>query len=85
MSLKGDETRMITNGITYCLIVDFIVLPMMIGSNFIEYTVFNEVDSVEVFMNFLGIKWGRHTDFGPQWFPDTGKVIMMAMLIFSVQ
>jgi hypothetical protein len=54
--LKTDETRMITNGITYCLLVDFLLLPVLIGTNFMEYTVFGKEDGVESFLNNFGIK-----------------------------
>lgn len=85
LSLKTDETRMICNGITYCLLVDMIVLPLLIGMNLSEYTTFGEQDAVEDFLNALGIMWGRNTDFGARWYTDTGAIIMMTMLIFSFQ
>lgn len=85
LNLKTDETRMICNGITYCLLVDMIVLPVMIGTNLSEYTTFGEKDIVEDVLNTLGIMWGRNTDFGARWYPDTGQIIMMTMIIFSIQ
>lgn len=85
MNLKTDETRMIVNAITVCLVVDMIVLPMVIGMNLQEYTTMGKEDTVEDVLKFLGIKWGRNTDFGANWYIDTGAIIMMTMLIFSFQ
>lgn len=85
LSLKTDETRMICNGITYCLLVDMIVLPIAIGMNLSEYTTFGKEDSVEDFLNALGIMWGRNTDFGARWYTDTGAILMNTMVIFSIQ
>ena len=62
-----------------------IVLPMVIGMNLIEYTRFDAAeDYVEDTLKFMGIVWGRHTDFDGSWYPDTGNVIMMTMIIFSI-
>lgn len=85
MNLKTDETRMIVNAITVCLVVDMIVLPMVIGMNLQEYTVMGEEDAVEDVLYFLGIMMGRNTDFGANWYLDTGNLIVMTMLIFSFQ
>lgn len=85
LNLKTDETRMIVNAITICLVVDMIVLPMTIGMNLQEYTVMGKDDIVEDVLWFLGIYWGRNTDFGANWYTDTGNIIMMTMLIFSFQ
>ena len=85
-NLKTDQTRTITIVITFCLLVDMIVLPMVIGMNLIEYTRFDDQeDVVEDTLKALGFLWGKHTDFGGSWYPDTGNMIMMTMIIFSIQ
>ena len=36
--LMTDETRTVAVAITFILLVDFVVLPLMIGMNLVEYT-----------------------------------------------
>lgn len=83
LSRKTDEVRMIASGITYCLLVDMILMPIVIGMNLSEYTEYDKEDLVEDTLNFLGIKWGRNTDFGAKWYTDTGEILMLTMFIFS--
>lgn len=85
MNLKADETRLNINTITFCLVTDFILLPLVIGMNLSEYTVFGQEDLFEDILKFLGIKYGHNTDFGKNWYPDAGAAMMMPMIIFSIQ
>ena len=52
--------------IFFCLFVDMIVLPLIIGMNLIE---FYDNKLFETFYLFRG----KHTDFGARWYTDIGR------------
>jgi len=54
-----------------CLFIDIILLPLLIGANFIEYKFLTRVFT------------GRNTDFGEYWYEEVGKEYLITMIIFS--
>ena len=62
--------------IFFCLFVDMIVLPLIIGMNLIE---FFDNKLFETFFLFRG----KHTDFGGPWYLDIGYQIVVVMIVFA--
>jgi hypothetical protein len=56
-----------------CLFIDTILLPFLIGANFVEYKSNSFLDK-----NFVG----KNTDFGAEWYKDVGVKIVVTMIIF---
>ena len=54
---------MVSYTIFMCLCIDMIVLPLLIGMNFIEY---GSSKYLPIFT------MGKHTDFGAEWYGDVG-------------
>lgn len=71
--LRTQEQRLISLTVSVCLFIDSIVLPLLIGANFIEYP-----DSK--FLN--SVIRGKNTDFGDYWYKDVGVELVTIMILF---
>jgi hypothetical protein len=64
---KTEENILTSQAIIACLTIDMIILPIMIGTNLVEYGKhLGPLSSLSFFYS------GKHTDFGAEWYPDVG-------------
>ena len=56
-----------------CLLIDTILIPVMIGANFVEYGSRNILDQIFT---------GKNTDFGRDWYPDVGYGFVITMSLY---
>ena len=61
--LTGTFENIVSIIIVFCLLIDCIFLPIMIGANFLEYKDREWLDRIFS---------GKNTDFGVDWYPDVG-------------
>ena len=71
--LRTQQERLIQLTVFLCLCIDTIVLPMLIGSNFVEY------GSKFLNQNFTGL----NSDFGELWYKDVGLQFVVTMFLFA--
>ena len=55
-----------------CLLIDTIIIPVIIGANFVEYKnwVLDQIFT------------GKNTDFGHDWYPDVGYGFVITMILY---
>ena len=73
--LRTYQYRLVTMIIFGCTIIDTILLPILTGANFIEYT-----DKFGLDRMFTG----KHTDFSDEWYLDVGYQYVTTMIVFII-
>ena len=70
--LRTHEERLISVVIFVCMCVDTIILPLLIGANFVEY---RDRDFLNKFFT------GDNTDFGYKWYQEIGPEYVVTLLV----
>lgn len=71
--LTGTFENIVSIIIVFCLLIDCIFLPIMIGANFLEYKDREWLDRIFS---------GKNTDFGVDWYPDVGYQLLLTMILY---
>ena len=71
---KTEENKLALYTIFFCLCIDMIILPILIGANISEIGDFKFSKKI--------IK-GKYTDFDADWYPDIGRQITITMILFA--
>lgn len=61
---KTEENRLAQYTIFFCLCIDMIILPILIGANV------SEIEDSKFSKSFFK---GKYTDFDAGWYPDIGR------------
>lgn len=70
---RSEQQNLVSIIIMICLLIDTILIPVMIGANFVEYGSRNILDQIFT---------GKNTDFGRDWYPDVGYGFVITMMIY---
>lgn len=69
----GTFDNISTTVVAICYLVDCMLIPIMIGANFLEYDDNDWLNKIFT---------GKNTDFGKDWYPDVGYQLLVTMNLF---